>query len=82
MKDVKVRVEIRFMYLKHHTVHNAVLASDGFYDFDQYMYEAIKSLGLFPDPGDKFEVVSFKVYNCRYCPAAELPALDKNLYKR
>lgn len=82
MKDVKVRVEIRFIDLKHNSICNAVLASDGFYDFDRYMYEAINSLGLRPDPCDKFEVVSFKVYNCKYCPAAELPALDKNLYKR
>lgn len=66
MKDVKVRVEIRFMDLKHHSVCNAILASDGFYDFDQYMYEAINSLGLSPEPGDKFEIISFKVFNTRF----------------
>ena len=82
MKDVKVRVEIRFIDLKHNKVYKVVLVSDGFYDFDQYMYEAIVSIGLKPNLGDKFEVISFKVYNCKFCPPAELPALDKKLYMR
>lgn len=76
MKDVKVKVDIRFMDCRHHTVCHAVLASDGLYDFDQYMYEAINSLGLSPDSGDKFEVISYKVYNLCFVHPENLPPLD------
>lgn len=65
-REVKVRVDIRFMDCKHNTVCHAILASEDLYDFDTFMYEAIRELGLCPDPGDKFEIISFKVENLKY----------------
>lgn len=66
LREIKVRVDIRFMDCKHYTVCHAILASEDLYDFDIFMYEAIHQLGLHPDPGDKFEIISFKVENLKY----------------
>lgn len=79
MKNPAVRVEIVFLDCRHNTRISTVLHSDGLYDFDTYIYQAINGLGLSPDPGDKFEIISYKVFNLSF--VENLPPLDPKLYQ-
>lgn len=78
MEKPSVRVEIVFRDCKHNTRISTVLCSDGLYDFDTYMYQAINGLGFCPDPGDKFEVISYKVFNLSF--TENIPPLDPTVF--